>query len=455
MLKRKLDFKKLNLNLIILLFLILVLLFIIISIFSINHNISKINNTISNQTKPVLLKNKEITSINNDLNNTLYLSSNYADANSSNININFKIYDLNLINSKINIFLKDNNNLYSIYSNITLDNTHCILNNTYYNCKYSFNIKNLNKKYNFKFKTYKLFVEFVNSNFSLNTNLIINLSNYANLKEVDINSLEINDLNITKNNIDNYIDNLLVIKKAYLLNKSKFNNNLLDYPKIDFEINKSKFQDLNNFKYNYLKIIKEYDSLPKLTVVNRKKIINFKDYNIGNYVFKDINNINKYVSKLIIKNNNDTYSYLFINLKLNKTDSNSIYIDLINKSLLINHTPIDKINNNYIVFSKDVNYLIPYSEDILNNLSKPLLVTQIKHKQKETQNKEPINFLTILFFIIILIIAIINFMYTYDSKLINKYYSKKKSVYLKKKISNCYKKIVDFYKKLKKMIIKQ
>ena len=333
MIKKKLNFKKLNLNSVILLFLILVLLFIIISIFSINHNISKINDTISDQNKLVLLINTKTNNINNDLNSSLYLSSSYADINSNNMDINFKIYDLNLINSKVNIFLKDNNNLYSIYSNITLDNTYCSLNNNYYDCKYSFNIKNLNKKYNFKFGTYKLFVEFINSNFSLNTNLILNLNNYSKLKEVVISSSEISDLNIITNNLDNYIDNLLVIKKAYLVNKNKFHSYLLGYPKINFEINRSKFQDLNTFKYNYLKIIKEYQSLPKLEVMNRKEIINYEDHNITNYISKDSNNINKSVYELLIKNNNDVYRYLFINLKLNKMDNNYIYVDLINRSL--------------------------------------------------------------------------------------------------------------------------
>jgi hypothetical protein len=211
-------------------------------------------------------------------------------------------------------------------------------------------------------------------------------------------------------------------------------------------------QDLNCFKHNYLVVLKKYQALPVLYVLNKKKIIDFKNYNFPiNYI--DSNDISKYVSKILIVNNSEKYNYLFVELYLNDNiDENMNFIDVVNNNLIINHSLLNIINNKYIVFSQDVNYLIPYSDKSYFNFSKPLLVSQKKVSIiKNTKKVKSNNFILIMFFIIILLIAIINFLYIYNKDLVKKYYPKKELYKIKKYIN----KFNKYYNNLKKKIIKK
>jgi hypothetical protein len=239
-------------------------------------------------------------------------------------------------------------------------------------------------------------------------------------------------------------NNLYLLEKDYLTQKSLFESYLLDFPIINFSIND------NNSEEEYLKIIEDYSSLPKLQVSsfhdsNKVILLDLNKYNLD---YNSSKIIKKYKFLKVNFNDNSFNEYIFIEVLL--LDENIYFLDLIkendilNKNNLIKTKEIDSIE--YLLYDENISYLID-----LNNRYYDLKPVQLLDKITIIQSpeivieKEP-NYVLSFFITIFCLLLCYSLFYYKEGKLFLNLIN-----YLKKEIINYY----NYLKKEIKKILKK
>jgi len=362
-----------------------------------------------------------------------------------NITISFNVFDYNTqINTTnfnaytLNLYLKNNNNTYNIQNDVNLDLDICTRdNNRTYNCDYNFNIKTLNNNYNIEYGNYTLYVDFIDNNYSITTNFIFNLTNNSggsgNSSNNSSGPSSGGGTPITNDPkaIFEYLDNIILLKEEYNNTKRQFNNHLISYPNLSFDINS--IQSLINFKIDYFELLEKYNALLLINLKPKQIITKDLSYTTNNYNIVD-KNIIKSAREIEITDNNTTINYLFIEIKIMEPLGLKFIIDEVDKNKIINSTSAitEFIDNKYIKITKDTNYLVSLSDYMLTSLKTPIVLSN-KNKSKQVsisfENKieeHKGNNQKQFFIPIIITIALSGFVYLFFNFKRNKIKNKKK-----------------------------
>ncbi len=248
--------------------------------------------------------------------NKTYKIINKKNGNIGNYNGIELLYEDNKSNS-YNIIYKDSNNLYLINYYSPIDNFDILL-DSFYKTLYSFEI-NQNKYY----YDYKPNIKYNKITYKNNTQIdnkitnTINYSIHSNHYEVIYsipNIFKLKEFNSTFNNFE-YED--------YIINASILNKNIYSY--ID--------KDSNNNIYNEYKLYKDNNYKEQLEYKDNRYIY-MNSYKTNNQEYNNAHIIyeldNKHIFEITINSNNNITNKIIENIKLEKSNNYSSYINTIN-----------------------------------------------------------------------------------------------------------------------------